>query len=42
MLEQRKIVMNPPPKEKGAADTTCDELTTTSVPYPFALFVVRR
>lgn len=29
MLEERKNVRSPPPEEKGAAETTCDESTLT-------------
>ena len=34
MLEQGKSVRSPPPKEEGAAETMCDELTTTPIPIP--------
>jgi len=34
MLEQRKSVRSLPPEEEGAAETTCDELTTTPIPHP--------
>ena len=34
MLEQRKSVRSPPPREEGAAETTCDELTTAPLPHP--------
>ena len=34
MLEQGKIVRSPPLEEEGAADTMCDELTTTPIPLP--------
>ena len=33
-LEQGKSVRSPPPEEEGAAETTCDELTTTPIPVP--------
>jgi len=33
MLEQGKSVRSPPPEEEGAAETTCDELTTTPLPH---------
>jgi len=33
-LEQGKSVRSPRPEEEGAAETTCDELTITSVPCP--------
>ena len=33
-LEQGKTVRSPPPEEEGAAETTCDELTATPIPYP--------
>jgi len=34
MLEQGQSVRSPPPEEEGAAETTCDELTVTSIPCP--------
>jgi len=37
-LEQGKSMRNPPPEEEGAAETRCDELTSTPVlrpPVPF-------
>jgi len=34
MLEQGRRVRSPPPEEEGAAETTCDELTTAPVPRP--------
>ena len=34
MPEQGKSVRSPPPEEEGAAETTCDELTTTPIPRP--------
>ncbi|KAK4806933.1 hypothetical protein QYF61_027300 [Mycteria americana] len=33
-LEQGKSVSSPPPEEKGAAETPCDELTATPIPHP--------
>ena len=30
------------PEEEGAAETTCDELTTTPIPHPPALLEGRR
>ena len=33
-LEQGKSVRSPPPEEEGAAETMCDELTTTPIPAP--------
>jgi len=36
MLEKGKRV-SPHPEEEGAAETTCDELTTTPIPRPPAL-----
>ena len=33
-LEQGKSVRSPPSEEEGAAETTCDELTATSIPHP--------
>ena len=41
-LEQGKSVRSPPPEEEGAAETTCDELTTTPIPRPPAPLVRRR
>ncbi|KAK4810807.1 LOW QUALITY PROTEIN: hypothetical protein QYF61_008779 [Mycteria americana] len=32
MLEQGRSVRSPPPEKEGAAETTCDELTTTPLP----------
>jgi len=32
MLEPWKSVGSPPLEEEGAAETTCDELTTTPIP----------
>lgn len=37
MLEERKNVRSPPPEEKGAAETTCDESTVTPLSCPPAL-----
>jgi len=31
-LEQGQSVRSPPPEEEGAAETACDELTTTPIP----------
>ena len=33
-LEPGQSVRNPPLKEDGAVETTCDELTTTPIPVP--------
>ena len=33
-LEQGQSVRSPPREEEGAAETTCDELTTTPIPCP--------
>ena len=33
-MEQGKSVRSPPPEEEGAAETMCDELTTTPLPCP--------
>ncbi|GAB0186401.1 hypothetical protein GRJ2_001105400 [Grus japonensis] len=33
-LEQGKRARSHPPEEEGAAETTCDELTTTPIPHP--------
>ena len=33
-MEQGKSVRSPPPEEEGAAETRCDELTTTLIPHP--------
>jgi len=33
-------VRSPPPEEEGAAETTCDELTTDPIPRPPALLRV--
>jgi len=41
-LEQGQSVRSPPPEEKGAAETTCDELTTTPIPRPPAPLGGRR
>lgn len=35
MLEQGRNMRSPCPEEQGAAETTCDELTTT--PFPILL-----
>jgi len=32
-LEQGKSVRSPPPEGEGAAETTCDELTTAPIPH---------
>jgi len=32
MLEQGQSVRSPPPERQGAAETTCDELTTAPTP----------
>ncbi|GAB0181865.1 acid sphingomyelinase-like phosphodiesterase 3b [Grus japonensis] len=32
--EQGQSVRSPPPEEEGAAETPCDELTTTPIPHP--------
>ena len=32
MLEKEKSVRSPCPEEEGAAETMCDELTTTPIP----------
>jgi len=42
MLEQGQSVRSPPPEEEGAAETTCDELTTTFIPRPPAPLRGRR
>ena len=42
MLEQRKSMRSRPPEEEGAAETTCDELTTTPIPNPPAPLGVGR
>jgi len=42
MLEQGQRVRLLPPEEKGAAETTCDELTTAPIPRPPALLRGRR
>jgi len=34
MLEQGQSVRSPPPEGQGAAETTCNELTITSIPHP--------
>jgi len=36
-LEQGQSVSSPPHEEEGAAETKCDELTTTPIPRPPAL-----
>jgi len=36
-LEQGQTVKSPPPEEEGVAETTCDQLTVTSIPHPPAL-----
>ena len=41
-MEQGKSVRSPPPEEEGAAETTCDELTTTPIPRPPAPLGGRR
>jgi len=41
-LDQGKSVRSLPPEEEGAAETTCDELTTTPIPCPPALLRGRR
>jgi len=41
-LEQGKSVRSLPPEEEGAAETTCDELTTIPIPRPAALLGGRR
>jgi len=41
-LEQGQSVRSPPPKEEGAAETTCDELTTAPIPHPPASLGGRR
>jgi len=41
-LEQGKSVRSPLPEEEGAAETTCDELTTTPIPHPPVPFGGRR
>jgi len=40
-LEQGQSVRSPPPEE-GAAETMCDELTTTPIPHPSVLLGGRR
>ena len=42
MLELGQSVRSPPPEEEGAAETTCDELTTAPIPHPPALLGGRR
>jgi len=42
MLEQGKSVRSPPPEEKGAAETRCDELTATPFPIPLCHLWGRR
>jgi len=42
MLEQGKSVRSPPPEGQGAAETMCDELTTTPIPHPLVPLGVRR
>jgi len=39
MLEQGQSVRSSPPEEEGAAETTCDELTTTPIPCSPALLL---
>ena len=34
MLDQGKSVRSPPPEEERAAETMCDEQTTTPIPHP--------
>jgi len=34
MLEQGQSVRSPLPEGQGGAETTCDELTVTSIPHP--------
>jgi len=34
VLEQGNNVRSPPLEEEGAAETMCDELTTTPMPHP--------
>lgn len=34
MMEQGKSLRSPPPEEEQAAETTCDELSTTPIPLP--------
>jgi len=34
MQEQGQSARSPPPEEEGAAETACDELTTTPIPRP--------
>jgi len=41
-LEQRKSVRSLPHEGQGAAETTCDELTTTPIPRPPAPLGGRR
>jgi len=41
-VEQGKSVRSLPPEEEGAAETTCDELTTTAIPRPPAPLEGRR
>ena len=42
MLEQGKSVRSPPPEEEEAAETTCDELSTTPIPRPLGLLGGRK
>jgi len=42
MLEEGKNVSSPPSEEEGAAETMCDELTATPIPYPPVLMGGRR
>jgi len=37
MLEHGKSMRSRPLEEEGAAETTCDELTTTPIPHPPAV-----
>jgi len=41
-LEQGQSVRSPPPEEEGAGETTCDELTATSIAHPPVLLGGRR
>jgi len=42
ILELRKSVRSPPSEEEGAAETTCDKLTSTPIPHLPALLRGRR
>jgi len=42
MLEQGQSVRSPPPEGQGAAEATCDKLTTTTIPCPPAPLMGRR